>query len=89
MSNKKGLTPYQGKHRTYGKFKCPDCGRNWESGNSWANTGQKCEHCVTKWVYPYKQTKLEKSKNKSDPWKEHPQDKCQKCKKLGGPCWLD
>ncbi len=32
------LTPYQGAKRCYGYFKCEECNRNWESGNSWANT---------------------------------------------------
>ena len=42
MSDKEKKTPYQGRNRTYGEFKCPQCGKKWESGNSWANMGQKC-----------------------------------------------
>lgn len=82
-----GLTPYQGKKRCFGEFKCPRCNREWQSGYSWANTGQKCENCKDKFVYPYSQTKLEKSDidyiNKN---KKHPEDKCQKCKELGRRC---
>jgi len=35
-----GKTPYQGKKRSFGKFKCITCGRRWMSGNSWANYSQ-------------------------------------------------
>ena len=50
----KKLTPYQGKYRCFGEFECPKCGREWMSGNSWANTGQECERCEIM-VYPHKQ----------------------------------
>ena len=79
--------PYQGNKRTYGEFKCPQCGKKWESGNSWANCGQKCKSCENKkYVYPYKQTELKKSENKSDPKKPHPESECQKCRSLGRAC---
>ena len=45
MPPKAGLTPYQGKSRCFGEFKCPVCNRKWQSANSWANMGQKCENC--------------------------------------------
>ena len=45
----KGLTPYQGSDRVFGFFRCPKCKRDWRSGNSWADTAQACEKCVT-WV---------------------------------------
>ena len=87
MSDKEKKTPYQGRNRTYGEFKCPQCGKKWESGNSWANMGQKCKSCENnKYVYPYKQTPLQKSDNKSDPKKERPRSECQKCRSLGRPC---
>ena len=87
MSTNEKKTPYQGRNRTYGEFKCPQCGKKWESGNSWANTGQKCISCANnKYVYPYKQTKLQKADNKSDPNRAHPQSECQKCRSLGRPC---
>ena len=38
MVEKMKLTPYQGAKRVYGYFKCKVCDREWESGNSWANT---------------------------------------------------
>merc|ERR1711937_476028 len=83
----KGKTPYQGKNRTFGIFKCNSCNREWMSGNSWANIGQNCKKCM-KIVYPYKQSKLEKAKDaeKIDLKREHPQWLCQKCIKLGFPC---
>jgi hypothetical protein len=49
-----GLTPYQGKKRCFGEFKCPKCKRKWMSGNSWANCGQECIKCHIN-VYPHKQ----------------------------------
>ena len=83
-----GLTPYQGNRRCFGEFKCPRCNREWQSGNSWANTGQKCENCKGKFVYPHSQTKLEKSDkiDKIDRSKKHPKDKYQTFKQLGRRC---
>ncbi|BES91821.1 Acyl-CoA thioesterase 9 [Nesidiocoris tenuis] len=52
-----GLTPYQGKKRCFGEYKCPKCKRKWMSGNSWANMGQQCIKCHIN-VYPHKQTIL-------------------------------
>ncbi|GBP56307.1 Zinc finger CCHC domain-containing protein 24 [Eumeta japonica] len=49
-----GLTPYQGKKRCFGEFKCPKCKRKWMSGNSWANFSQQCIKCHIN-VYPHKQ----------------------------------
>lgn len=49
-----GLTPYQGKKRCFGEYKCPKCKRKWMSGNSWANMGQECIKCHIN-VYPHKQ----------------------------------
>ena len=51
------LTPYQGKKRSYGHFKCTQCNARWGSAYSWANTWQQCKTCKTK-VYPYSQVKL-------------------------------
>jgi hypothetical protein len=48
------LTPYQGKKRCFGEYKCPKCKRKWMSGNSWANMGQECIKCHIN-VYPHKQ----------------------------------
>uniref|UniRef100_A0A4X1SJ86 Zinc finger CCHC-type containing 24 n=1 Tax=Sus scrofa TaxID=9823 RepID=A0A4X1SJ86_PIG len=50
-----GLTPYQGKKRCFGEYKCPKCKRKWMSGNSWANMGQECIKCHIN-VYPHKQS---------------------------------
>lgn len=55
-----GLTPYQGKKRCFGEYKCPKCKRKWMSGNSWANMGQECIKCHIN-VYPHKQVKQEKA----------------------------
>ena len=52
-------TPYQGKRRVWGEFRCPKCNHYWASGNSWANCGQKCKHCDIM-VYPYHQRPLDK-----------------------------
>ncbi|XP_077506142.1 zinc finger CCHC domain-containing protein 24-like [Amblyomma americanum] len=82
-----GLTPYQGKKRCFGEYKCPKCKRKWMSGNSWANMGQKCIKCHLN-VYPHKQRPLEKPDglDVSDQSKEHPQHLCEKCKSLGYYC---
>lgn len=80
-------TPYNGKKRCFGEYKCPECNRKWMSANSWANYGQECTQCKIN-VMPHKQTPLEKPKglDKSDPNKRHPMELCQKCKKLGVYC---
>lgn len=48
------MTPYQGRKRCFGEYKCPKCKRKWMSGNSWSNTGQECIKCHVN-VYPHKQ----------------------------------
>ncbi|XP_064457804.1 zinc finger CCHC domain-containing protein 24-like [Ornithodoros turicata] len=82
-----GLTPYQGKKRCFGEYKCPKCKRKWMSSNSWANMSQECIKCHIK-VYPHKQRPLEKPDglDVSDQSKEHPQHLCEKCKSLGYYC---
>ncbi|XP_020285393.1 zinc finger CCHC domain-containing protein 24-like [Pseudomyrmex gracilis] len=82
-----GLTPYQGKKRCFGEYKCPKCKRKWMSGNSWANMGQECIKCHIN-VYPHKQRPLEKPDglDVSDQSKVHPQHLCEKCKTLGYYC---
>ncbi|XP_052123197.1 zinc finger CCHC domain-containing protein 24-like isoform X2 [Frankliniella occidentalis] len=82
-----GLTPYQGKKRCFGEYKCPKCKRKWMSGNSWANMGQECIKCHIN-VYPHKQRPLEKPDglDVSDQSKVHPQHLCEKCKSLGVYC---
>lgn len=52
-----GLTPYQGRNRCFGQFKCPKCKRKWMSGNSWANAAQDCMKCSIP-VYPHKQVTI-------------------------------
>lgn len=82
-----GLTPYQGKKRCFGEYKCPTCKRKWMSGNSWSNMGQMCIKCSIL-VYPHKQRPLDKPDglDVSDQTKEHPQSLCEKCKVLGYYC---
>ncbi|XP_044272509.1 zinc finger CCHC domain-containing protein 24-like isoform X1 [Tribolium madens] len=82
-----GKTPYQGRKRCFGEFKCPKCKRKWMSGNSWANIGQDCIKCQIN-VYPHKQRPLEKPDglDVSDQSKVHPQHLCQKCRELGFYC---
>ncbi|XP_063094830.1 zinc finger CCHC domain-containing protein 24 isoform X1 [Cavia porcellus] len=72
-----GLTPYQGKKRCFGEYKCPKCKRKWMSGNSWANMGQECIKCHIN-VYPHKQSHL-----KWDPGKGNPLPKDRKEVKRG------
>lgn len=82
-----GLTPYQGKKRCFGEFRCTKCKRKWMSGNSWANCGQECIKCRIN-VYPHKQRPLDKPDglDVSDQSKVHPQHLCEKCKSLGYYC---
>ncbi|XP_046365001.1 zinc finger CCHC domain-containing protein 24-like isoform X2 [Haliotis cracherodii] len=90
-----GLTPYQGKKRCFGEYKCPKCKRKWMSGNSWANMGQECIKCHIN-VYPHKQRPYEFLEKRplekpdgldvSDQSKVHPQHLCEKCKMLGYYC---
>ncbi|CAH0563909.1 unnamed protein product [Brassicogethes aeneus] len=82
-----GKTPYQGRKRCFGEYKCPKCKRKWMSGNSWSNMGQECIKCHIN-VFPHKQRPLEKPDglDVSDQSKVHPQHLCQKCKELGYYC---
>lgn len=51
-------TPYQGKKRCFGEFACQNCGKNWKSANSKANTPQECTRCHN-FVFPSKQSSLD------------------------------
>ncbi|CAG0879640.1 unnamed protein product [Cyprideis torosa] len=79
------LTPYQGKDRVFGEFRCPKCLRRWQSGNSWANKGQECKLCKIV-VYPHSQRSLLKHSHVDNSQAEHPQALCQKCQELGRSC---
>ncbi|XP_031640239.1 zinc finger CCHC domain-containing protein 24-like isoform X2 [Contarinia nasturtii] len=85
-----GRTPYQGKKRCFGEYKCTKCKRKWMSGNSWANMAQECIKCQIK-IYPHKQRPLEKPDglDVSDQSKLHPQLLCEKCQDLGYYCRRD
>lgn len=81
-------TPYQGKRRVWGEFRCPTCNHTWNSGNSWANMGQQCKSCNIN-VYPYHQRPLDKpdsDEENYDSGKPHESSLCEKCKQLGRPC---
>nr|XP_022322668.1 zinc finger CCHC domain-containing protein 24-like [Crassostrea virginica] len=82
-----GLTPYQGKKRCFGAYKCPKCKRKWMSASSWANSAQYCIKCYIM-VYPHKQRPLDTPDglDVSDQRKVHPQHLCEKCKSLGFYC---
>lgn len=63
MFNKKenqqtNQTPYQGKNRCFGEFKCNNCLKMWKSANSYANEYQACSNCHAE-VYPFKQVTFE------------------------------
>ena len=47
-------TPYQGKKRCFGEYKCQKCLKMWKSANSRANESQKCSVCQNQ-VFPEKQ----------------------------------
>ncbi len=84
----RGLTPYQGVDRRFGKFECPQCHRRWTSANSWADMGQECKKCGMN-VYPVEQTELLKPTDTTvdDLKKPHPMHLCEKCKSLKRPCY--
>jgi RNase P subunit RPR2 len=74
----KGLTPYQGRnHSAAGIFECHECGNEWFSAYTWANTPQGCLNCHT-FVYPIHQWRLKRNK-KSKNVKKHIQSLCGKC----------
>ena len=50
-------TPYQGKKRCFGEYKCPRCLKEWKSSNSRANEPQMCTGCHNK-VFPHKQVRI-------------------------------
>lgn len=47
-------TPYQGKKRCFGEYKCKACLNTWRSANSRSNEYQKCSKCGAN-VYPLRQ----------------------------------
>ncbi|KAJ8037406.1 Zinc finger CCHC domain-containing protein 24 [Holothuria leucospilota] len=79
-----------GDKRMYGYFRCDNCRRSWESGNSWEGYAQECLRCGKK-VYPYELSELERP-DYSDDMDDleirpgHPQHLCEKCKELGSYC---
>ncbi len=50
-------TPYQGKKRCFGEYKCQRCAKIWSSANSRSNEYQECTKCGSQ-VYPQKQVGL-------------------------------
>jgi hypothetical protein len=77
----KGLTPYQGRlHSAAGIFDCHECGNEWFSAYTWANTPQACLNCHI-FIYPIRQWRLKKSKKKKEKniVKKHIQSLCGKC----------
>jgi len=59
LSNSSDIkTPYQGKKRCFGEFRCPACGKEWKSANSRANESQTCTRCYMQ-VLPTRQKSLQ------------------------------
>ncbi|KAL7633844.1 UNVERIFIED_CONTAM: hypothetical protein RMT77_015800 [Armadillidium vulgare] len=85
LNDKPKLTPYQGKRRSFGWFRCAKCKKDWSSAYSWANTHQQCKTCLAE-IYPYRQAKLKRSNEKKDDRPPHQVNLCGKCKALGKPC---
>ncbi|KAL0871440.1 hypothetical protein ABMA27_005167 [Loxostege sticticalis] len=87
MDQGQRLTPYQGKRRGFGAYRCDQCRRSWMSANSWANCAQDCKTCNIP-VYPHRQMPLKKpgGLDKCDPKKEHRSELCEKCRQLGRNC---
>jgi len=80
----KGLTPYQGRNRAYGKFECY-CSHEWESSYTWSNTPQACLFC-SKFVYPYEQYELTNDKNRDKEKENHKQELCGRCCRMSNSC---
>ncbi|CAI8058491.1 Zinc finger CCHC domain-containing protein 24 [Geodia barretti] len=85
MSSHSKKTPYQGRRRTFGYFCCRSCKRTWNSGNSWANRGQKCKRCW-RMIYPHIQRPLKRPTKKEK--KPHLMDLCGMCEELEYSCRL-
>jgi len=80
----KGLTPYQGRKRAYGKFECY-CSHEWESSYTWSNTPQACLFC-SKFVYPYEQYEVTDDKNRDKKKENHKQELCGRCCRMSNSC---
>jgi hypothetical protein len=80
------LTPFQGSHRVYGKFRCC-CGKRWESAGTWKDKWQKCNACESK-VYPHEQHLLERSEeaDRREGTSPHDMSRCQRCLDIGSLC---
>ncbi|XP_043229905.1 zinc finger CCHC domain-containing protein 24-like [Amphibalanus amphitrite] len=81
-------TPYQGKRRCFGQYQCSSCLRLWVSSRSWANTQQACQDCKV-YVYPHRQRSLYKPQGMDDVCdldKNHQQQLCGRCHRLGHSC---
>ncbi|CAD6217104.1 GSCOCG00004672001-RA-CDS [Cotesia congregata] len=83
-----GLTPYQGKKRCFGEYKCSKCKRKWMSGNSWANMGQECIKCHIN-VYPHKQVSLGSTAMLLTSTSSHPFNSLLRYRPLEKPDGLD
>ena len=55
---KNPFTPYQGKKRCFGEYRCQRCMKTWKSANSRANEPQVCTNCHAS-VYAMKQKSLQ------------------------------
>ncbi|XP_071954090.1 zinc finger CCHC domain-containing protein 24-like [Antedon mediterranea] len=77
-------TPYQGKKRAFGEFKCTSCRKTWSSANSWANMGQQCKKCKIN-VYPHKQNPLKPTEGEYNR-EHHNNNLCEMCTKLRYSC---
>eukprot|EP00117_Sycon_ciliatum_P011619 scpid64859/ scgid13022/ len=63
--NENFVTPYRGRRRSLGKFHCTNCGKMWQSRQSYAFSAQPCHRCNTV-VVPYSQLSLCNSHWQSD-----------------------
>ena len=78
------LPPGTEEKRFFGQFKCDNCSKGWNSGNTWQGYTQDCDNCKIK-AWPYKVYHLEQSTDNSV-GKPHRSDLCEKCRELGFNC---
>ena len=71
--------------RLFGKFRCPNCNKTWQSGNAWKGYKQQCKDCKVD-ADPYFLNFLEFQGGSGDLEKPHLQDLCEKCEELGYNC---
>lgn len=70
----------------FGEYRCPHCGRNWRSANSYVSDGMKCQRGCNVLVYAHKRTVKEGPSTGEIGGAPHREDLCGRCRRLGYSC---